>query len=215
MKYRNESGITLMVLVIMVIILMIIAGVSVYEGKYLIRDAKAQNIETNMYTIKTKSKVFAEDVAARTWTKDNSTDDTEREKIFQEEYKMVKTTVNNEYYNQLNNSINQDTNTAYEITNETLESYNLGFSGNYDELYRILRKEGFYDEEILEKCLPPYLKNDLNNLKEGLKNNVSYIDCLIDELQGSVNSAWVDGDISEEQCDYLYRKYIRMEKEHD
>ena len=22
-----------------------------------------------------------------------------------------------------------------------------------------------------------------------------------------------DGDISEEQCDYLYRKYIRMEKE--
>ena len=45
MKYRNESGITLMVLVIMVIILMIIAGVSVYEGKDLIRDAKAQNIE--------------------------------------------------------------------------------------------------------------------------------------------------------------------------
>ena len=70
-----------------------------------------------------------------------------------------------------------------------------------------------YNEQILEKSLPPYLENDLKNLKEGLKNNVSYIDCLIDELQGSVNSAWVDGDISEEQCDYLYRKYIRMEKE--
>lgn len=70
-----------------------------------------------------------------------------------------------------------------------------------------------YNEEILEKSLPPYLENDLKNLKEGLKNNVNYIDCLIDELQGSVNSAWVDGDISEEQCDYLYRKYIRMEKE--
>ena len=38
---------------------------------------------------------------------------------------MVKTTVNNEYYNQLNNSINQDTNTAYEITNETLEKMGL------------------------------------------------------------------------------------------
>ena len=25
------------------------------------------------------------------------------------------------------------------LTNETLESYNLGFSGNYDELYKILR----------------------------------------------------------------------------
>ena len=26
-----------------------------------------------------------------------------------------------------------------------------------------------YDEEILEKCLPTYLENDLKNLKEGIK----------------------------------------------
>ena len=65
-----------------------------------------------------------------------------------------------------------------------------------------------YNEEILEKCLPKYLENDLKNLKEGVKNKVSYLDCLIDELQGSVNSAWVDGDITEEQCDYFYRKNI-------
>lgn len=39
------------------------------------------------------------------------------------------------------------------LTNETLESYNLGFSGNYDELYKILRKEGFNNEEILESGL--------------------------------------------------------------
>ena len=57
-----------------------------------------------------------------------------------------------------------------------------------------------YNEENLE--------NNLKNLKEGIKNKVSYLDCLIDELQGSVNSAWVDGDITEEQCDYFYRKNI-------
>lgn len=39
------------------------------------------------------------------------------------------------------------------LTNETLESYNLGFSGNYDELYKVLRKEGFQEEEILESSL--------------------------------------------------------------
>ena len=39
------------------------------------------------------------------------------------------------------------------LTNETLESYNLGFSGNYDELYRVLKKEGFNDEEIFESGL--------------------------------------------------------------
>ena len=73
-----------------------------------------------------------------------------------------------------------------------------------------MKKE--HDEKILEKCLPPYLEKDLENLKKGIKNKVSYLDCLIDELQGSVNSAFVDGDITEEQCDYLYKKYIRMEK---
>ena len=35
-----------------------------------------------------------------------------------------------------------------------------------------------YEDKILEKCLPTYLENDLNNYKEGLKNKVSYIDCL-------------------------------------
>ena len=65
-----------------------------------------------------------------------------------------------------------------------------------------------YNEEILEKCLPEYLENDLKNLKEGIKKKVKHLDCLINELQGSVNSAFVDGDITEEQCDYFYRKYI-------
>ncbi len=69
-----------------------------------------------------------------------------------------------------------------------------------------------YNEEILEKCLPSYLENDIQNLKEGLKNNVKYLDCLINEVQGSINSAFVDGDITEEQCDYLYKKYVTMEK---
>lgn len=39
------------------------------------------------------------------------------------------------------------------LTKDTLEVYNLGFSGNFDELYKFLRKEGFQDEEILESGL--------------------------------------------------------------
>lgn len=74
-----------------------------------------------------------------------------------------------------------------------------------------LQKVENYKEEILEKCLPSYLERDLQKLKEGIANQVSYLDCLINELQGSVNSAFVDGDITEEQCDYLYKRYIRME----
>lgn len=65
-----------------------------------------------------------------------------------------------------------------------------------------------YNDEILEKCLPKYLEEDLKRLKECIKNNNKYLDCLRNELQGSINSAFVDGDITEEQCDYLYKKYI-------
>ena len=39
------------------------------------------------------------------------------------------------------------------LSKDTLEIYNLGFSGNFDELYQALRKEGFQDEEILESGL--------------------------------------------------------------
>ena len=64
------------------------------------------------------------------------------------------------------------------------------------------------NEESLEKCLPKYLEEDIERLKEGVKNNSSLLDCLICEVQGSINSAYVDGEITEEQCDYLYKKYI-------
>lgn len=65
-----------------------------------------------------------------------------------------------------------------------------------------------YDEEILEKCLPKYLERDLIALKEGIKNKSKNLDCLYNELQGSINSSIVDGEITEKQCDYLYNKYI-------
>ncbi len=39
------------------------------------------------------------------------------------------------------------------LTNDTLEAYKLGFSGNFDELYKALIKEGFKEQEILESGL--------------------------------------------------------------
>lgn len=40
-----------------------------------------------------------------------------------------------------------------QLTNETLKSYRLGFSGQFDELYKELKKQGFADPEILESGL--------------------------------------------------------------
>ena len=57
------------------------------------------------------------------------------------------------------------------LTNETLESYNLGFSGNFDELYKELRKEGFQDEEILESGLVNKNENGSNSRYKGKSNS--------------------------------------------
>ena len=39
------------------------------------------------------------------------------------------------------------------LNNETLKTFKLGFSGNFDELYKALKKEGFGEKEILESGL--------------------------------------------------------------
>ena len=44
------------------------------------------------------------------------------------------------------------------MNRETLESYRIGFSGKYDELYKALKNQGFGDKEILESNL--VRKND-------------------------------------------------------
>ena len=40
-----------------------------------------------------------------------------------------------------------------QLKNETLQSFKIGYSGKFDELYKELKKQGFEDQEILESGL--------------------------------------------------------------
>lgn len=63
------------------------------------------------------------------------------------------------------------------------------------------------DENFI-KTLPLYLQNDINNLvKELKKENSTILDCLFEELYGSINSAYYDNEITKEEADYLRDKY--------
>lgn len=64
------------------------------------------------------------------------------------------------------------------------------------------------DKSYLECNLPSYLAHDLNAYKQGLKDNSTLLDCLHGELYGSINGAYHDGQITEEQADYLRNKYL-------
>lgn len=72
---KNNSGITLMILVVTIIVLIIIASITVYEGKELISKSKVQTLETNMLTIQAKAKAYAEEIDAKIWTKSGSASD--------------------------------------------------------------------------------------------------------------------------------------------
>lgn len=63
-------------------------------------------------------------------------------------------------------------------------------------------------KEYYEVNLPPYLQHDLDAMKEG---KYPY-DCLWCELYGSINAAYIDGDISEDHAWYLRERYLDMER---
>ncbi len=63
--------------------------------------------------------------------------------------------------------------------------------------------------ELKEKCLPEYLKHDIEEyLKYKDDKTCSFVDWLKNEIYGSINIALIDGIISEEFATYLRNKYI-------
>lgn len=69
------------------------------------------------------------------------------------------------------------------------------------------------DKTYLETNLSPQLTKAIKDYEKGEKDNVSYLDCLWGELYGSINADLWSGCISEEQANYLRKKYLYGEQE--
>jgi len=60
--------------------------------------------------------------------------------------------------------------------------------------------------------IPELLQRDIDALEEGIKNKVSYIDCLQDEIRGSAHGVtgdppeWLTEEQAEEIIDYYCRR---------
>ena len=62
-----------------------------------------------------------------------------------------------------------------QLTNETLKSYRIGFSGKFDELYQELKKQGFNEQEILESGLVN--KNERGQYIDRYRNRLMFPIC--------------------------------------
>ena len=61
------------------------------------------------------------------------------------------------------------------LTNDTLKSFRIGFSGKFNELYQALKKEGFEDSEILESGLVN--KNENGTYIDRYRNRLMFPIC--------------------------------------
>ena len=61
---KENNGITITALVIMIIVIMLLAGITITQGSDLIKNTKVETYVTNMITIRSKAKVYAEETNA-------------------------------------------------------------------------------------------------------------------------------------------------------
>ncbi len=64
-------------------------------------------------------------------------------------------------------------------------------------------------QEYLEKNLPPFLQEGIDDLMDGRRLNLEMrIDLLYSDLQSSINIAYHGNMIDENQANYLRHKYL-------
>ncbi len=122
---KNNSGITLLVLVITIVVLTIIASITVYEGKELINKSKIQTLETNMLTIQAKAKAYAEEIEAKIWVKEGDDKESARNTEFQSKKFTNSVSVDSSILNQVNEEVISDGYYAYTVTGEALTDMGL------------------------------------------------------------------------------------------
>ena len=94
MKKNKDRGITLASLVITIIVLLIIAGISVYSGTDIIKRAKLEELKTNMLLIETKAKECVENANFKLGKIDNLGDDEKQNRINEAKKELKGTEIN-------------------------------------------------------------------------------------------------------------------------
>ena len=120
----NNKGITLTALVVMIIVIMILAGITIIQGSDLIKTTKVETYVTNMITIKSKAKIYAEEINAEVWDAEDK--DGKKKEIFNEKYKMATPVNANEITAKVDNNVNTGNGLeCYEVSKNTLKEMGL------------------------------------------------------------------------------------------
>lgn len=157
---RNNSGITLMALILTIIVLLIIVSISVYEGKQLISKSKTETLKTFMLTIKAKSKSYAEEIDAKIWTETEANKETSRNTEFGKKgFSIYPNNLSGEVYSsQINSEIDKENCICYTISANGL--IDMGLEDAQNETFIVI-----YDKDDFKKIDIVYPKGEKYNNK--------------------------------------------------
>lgn len=122
-KLKSCKGITMIALVVTIVILIILASISIIEGKKLIKEAKIENILTDMITIKAKVKGYAEEINSEVWDLKENKEEKIKE-LFKQKYNIDNTDItNNDILSQIDSNITNKI--CFEISQSALTEMGL------------------------------------------------------------------------------------------
>lgn len=131
-----------------------IEGINFIEAVQML--AERSNLQ--LPTIENKGDIVKEELKAKVYKVNEFTANYYHENLYKPEAKIAQ-----EYIKKR------------ELTNETLKSYKIGYSGKFDELYQALKKEGFEEKEILESGLVN--KNENGKYFDRYRNRLMFPIC--------------------------------------
>ena len=153
-RKRNDSGITLIAIVISIIVLIIVASIAIKEGTNLIEESTLQTTETNMLKIQAKVKAYVEEIDAKVWKYTGNEKNTKIEQEFTTRG-MIK---ESETGNEIQYKFAEDGLSRMGISDLTPSQYKIVFDKDYkltDIIYTngITYKDHYYTRlsEIKEK----------------------------------------------------------------
>lgn len=136
---NKTKGVTLVSLVVTVVVLIILAGISIYSGKGVIEKAKLEELKTNMLLIQAKAREYVEEanfkIGIVSEEERASKTETVRNQIYVEEQGLQKASTIPEQVTV------SDSNACYYLTDATKQKWGL----------QKLEKEGEYIIEFDEK----------------------------------------------------------------
>lgn len=130
-NYKEQRGVTLVVLVITIIVLLIIVGIAILSGKGSIKKAELESLKTNMMLIKAKALECVEEVNFKLGPNNQKTEEEKaeiRENIYESndgaKLKKISELISENQDITISNEIPQDE-AVYWVTEDTMEKWGL------------------------------------------------------------------------------------------